>query len=148
MLAVLAGATALIVAFVAPAQGKRERHANPGNLGSVLGNAHGGDTIVLASGDYGTFAGAAKKSTVTIKPAPGARATIQLELHSASHLRFVGLTIAGAKIGAPAHDMTIAHSRFTASAQSTRPRWSAPTSSSTATPSRASTCARTASRAA
>ena len=88
MLAILAGATALIIVFVAPAQGKRERRANPGNLGSVLGKAHGGDTILLASGNYGTFSGAAKKSTVTIKPAPGARATIQLELHTAAHLRF------------------------------------------------------------
>ena len=72
---------------------------------------------MLASGNYGTFSGAAKKSTVTIKPAPGARATIQLELHTAAHLRFVGLTIAGAKIRAPAHDITIARSRFTAAAQ-------------------------------
>ena len=117
MIAVLAGATALAVAFVSTAQGKRVRHATPGNLGSVLGKAHGGDTILLASGDYGTFSGAAKKSTVTIKPAPGARATIQLELHTAAHLRFEGLTIAGAKIRAPAHDITIARSRFTAAAQ-------------------------------
>jgi hypothetical protein len=117
VIALLAGATALAVAFVAPAQGKRVRQANPGDLGSVLGKAHGGDTIVLASGDYGTFAGAAKKSTVTIRPAPGAHATIQLDLHTASHLRFVGLTVAGAKIRAPAHDITIARSRFTAAAQ-------------------------------
>ncbi len=54
---------------------------------------------------------------MTIKPAPGARATIELELHTAAHLRFVGLTIAGAKIRAPAHDITIARSRFTAAAQ-------------------------------
>jgi hypothetical protein len=110
-------AAAAGVFFASQAEGKRQRHATPDNLGSVFGDAHGGDTILLASGDYGTFAGGAKKSTVTIKAAPGARATIQLELSKAAHLRFEGLTVAGAKLRAPTHDITIARSRFTAAAQ-------------------------------
>ncbi len=65
---------------------------------SVLDDAHGGDTILLASGDYGTFAGAAKKSTVTIKPAPGAQARIQLELHTRRAPALRGSHVAGAKI--------------------------------------------------
>jgi hypothetical protein len=115
--AALVLAAAAAVVFASRAEGKRELHATPDNLGSVVGKAHGGDTILLASGDYGTFAGAAKKSTVTIKAAPGAQAKIQLDLSKAAHLRFERLTIAGAKMRAPTHDITIARSRFTAAAQ-------------------------------
>jgi hypothetical protein len=110
-------AAAAAVFFTPQAEGKRQLHATPDNLGSVVGKARGGDTILLASGDYGTFAGAAKKSTVTIKAAPGAQATIHLELSNAAHLRFEGLTVAGAELRARAHDITIARSRFTAAAQ-------------------------------
>lgn len=119
----LVAAAALVLAagaavlFASRAEGKRELHATPGNLGSVVAKAHGGDTILLASGDYGTFAGSAMKATVTIKAARGTRATIQLELSKAAHLRFEGLTIAGAKMRAPTHDITIARSRFTAAAE-------------------------------
>jgi hypothetical protein len=115
--AALAAICALAVVFVSRADGKRELHATPGSLGSAFGKARGGDTILLASGDYGTFAGGAKKSRVTIKGAPGARATIRLDLASAANLRFERLTVAGAKIRAPAHDITIARSRFTEAAQ-------------------------------
>jgi hypothetical protein len=115
--AALATLTALAVAYGSQAEGRRVLHATPGSLDSVFGKARGGDTVVLASGDYGTFVGGAKKSTVTIEAARGARATVELELSSAARLRFERLTVAGAKIRAPAHDITIARSRFTAAAQ-------------------------------
>ena len=88
----------------------------PPRFAKAFSDARGGDTIVLASGDYGTFKGGRKSSTVTIRPAPGARVRMELQLHGASHLRLQGLTITGADIGGDTHDVTVAHSRFTASA--------------------------------
>jgi hypothetical protein len=52
----------------------QELHATPATFASVAGQATGGETIYLASGDYGTWLGpgTAYTSTVTIKPEPGA----------------------------------------------------------------------------
>lgn len=94
----------------------RERHVTSANFAGAFSDAHGGDTLVLASGDYGTFKGGRKGSTVTIRSAPGATVRMELQLHGASHLRLQGLTIAGADIGGDTHDVTVARSRFTASA--------------------------------
>lgn len=105
------------VAVAVAEQRGRERHATPDTLGSVVRKARAGDIILLSSGDYGTFKGAAKRATVTIKPERGATATMEVQFSSAAHLRLEGLTIAGAKIRAPTHDVTIARSRFTAPAE-------------------------------
>ena len=113
---VLALCTTAATAVAGSKGHERERHATPASFGEAFSDAHGGDTIVLASGDYGTFKGGHKSSTVTIRSAPGARVRMELQLHGASHLRLQGLTIAGADIGGDTHDVTIAHSRFTASA--------------------------------
>ena len=93
-----------------------ERRATPASFAEAFSDARGGDTIVLASGDYGTFKGGRKSSTVTIRSAPGARVRMELQLHGASHLRLQGLTIAGADISGDTHDVTVARSRFTGSA--------------------------------
>jgi hypothetical protein len=47
-------------------------NATPSNFASVFSSAQGGDTILLASGNYGSFSGGAKASMVTIAAAPGA----------------------------------------------------------------------------
>ena len=101
-----------------PAQGKRERHANPGNLGSVLGKRARRRHHPAGLGRLRDLLGRREEvhgDDQARARSPGhdpARAATR-----AAHLRFVGLTIAGAKIRAPAHDITIARSRFTAAAQ-------------------------------
>lgn len=95
----------------------RDLHATPETFGKVFSKARGGDTIVLSAGDYGTFEGARKSSTVTIRAARGARATLTVDFAPAAHLRLEGLTIAGADIGGDTHDVTIARSRFTSAAE-------------------------------
>jgi hypothetical protein len=113
-----AAATALAFALTGGHEGQpvRELHATPGNLASVLASARGGETIRLASGDYGTFKGAAKRSTVTIAPERAAKVTMEVQFTSAAHLRLDGLTIRGAELHAGTHDVTIARSRFTRAA--------------------------------
>jgi fibronectin type 3 domain-containing protein len=47
-------------------------HATPANFSSVFSSAQGGDTVLLASGNYSTFNGGAKASMVVIAPESGA----------------------------------------------------------------------------
>jgi hypothetical protein len=47
-------------------------HATPSNFASTFSGAAGGDTILLASGSYGSWNGGAKASTVTVAPESGA----------------------------------------------------------------------------
>jgi hypothetical protein len=104
-LAGLMGVTATASAAVLP--------ATPANLGGVLGGAQPGDVIELAAGDYGGFTGAAKPGLVTIRPAPGASVTMNLDFASASNIRVEGVSIRGATLRGTTHDVTIAGSRFT-----------------------------------
>src|SRR5689334_15847662 len=69
--------------------------ATPTTLSSVFGSAKGGDRILLASGDYGTFKGGSKTSMVTITPQTGATPVMKLALNPASYITFDGLTING-----------------------------------------------------
>src|SRR4051812_6208708 len=46
--------------------------ATPATFASVLASSKGGDRILLASGDYGTFSRVSKSSMVTITAQPGA----------------------------------------------------------------------------
>ncbi len=57
-----------------------DRTATPSTLESVVAAANAGDTILLASGSYGTFSGAMKSGPVTIRPRSGATATMALRL--------------------------------------------------------------------
>ena len=78
-----------------------------------LVDARKGDTICLAAGNYGTFRGAAKPGMVTIRPKPGARARMALDLDGAMNLRIEKMTIPSATIRGAARNITIADSRFT-----------------------------------
>src|SRR6185295_18445341 len=51
-----------------------DRPATPSNFASVFSSAQAGDTVLLASGDYGTFNGGSKSGMVTIKEQSGATA--------------------------------------------------------------------------
>jgi hypothetical protein len=55
-----------------------DRDANPGTLGDAIGAAQDGQTICLASGDYGTFEGTDK--AITLKAARGADARMGFNL--------------------------------------------------------------------
>ena len=61
---------ALAVLFVLPATASAaDLHATPATFSSVFAGAQGGDRVLLASGSYGNWGGAAKPAPgVTIAP--------------------------------------------------------------------------------
>jgi hypothetical protein len=87
--------------------------ATPATLEQVFDAAGGGDTIALAAGDYGTFRGGVKPSTVTLVAEKGVTATMNVEFDGAAHIRIQGLTLKGMELNGTTHDVTIANSRFT-----------------------------------
>ena len=87
-------------------------HATPATLAQEFAKAKGGETILLAAGDYGTFRAAVKPETVTVKAQPGVRVRIALELDQVAHVAVEGATITSAEVKGAAHDVRIAHNRF------------------------------------
>ncbi|HEY4094534.1 MAG TPA: hypothetical protein VGM33_03440, partial [Baekduia sp.] len=90
--------------------------ATPSNLASVFNSAQPGDTIALASGDYGTFRGGAKGGMVTLQPASGAAATMSASFAGASNITLAGLTMKGLDISGKSHDLRVLNSAFTGQA--------------------------------
>jgi hypothetical protein len=87
--------------------------ATPSTLRAVFASAQGGDTIYLASGDYGTFTGGMKSSGVTLRSDPGATPKMGLKFSPAANITLDGLKITGGLIGgATTHDITIRNSNF------------------------------------
>src|SRR3954471_4901815 len=64
-------AATMVCVFPATA-GASTLHATPSTFASTFSGAQGGDTILLATGSYGSWNGGAKSSTVTIAPETGA----------------------------------------------------------------------------
>jgi parallel beta-helix repeat protein len=92
-------------------------NATTANFNSQITAAAPGQTVCLASGNYGNFAGVQKSSPgVTITAQPGATATIKLQFRQttpvAAWLIFDGLTIAGGDISGPANNLTFRNSTF------------------------------------
>lgn len=108
--------SAAAVLIAAPAAGAAVLPATPESFAGVFASARGGDTVELAAGDYGRFAGAAKPGLVTIRPAAGAAATMRVAFDGAANLRLEGLTIADASIRGTSRQITIAGSLFTGQA--------------------------------
>ena len=97
----------------APAADAVERTATPATLASVFASAGGGDTILLASGDYGTFHGAIKGGLVTLTPQPGATVSMDIDFNPASNIAIDGVTITDAFItGTATKSITIRNSDF------------------------------------
>ncbi len=90
--------------------------ATPETFRDVIGEAEGGQRIVLGDGDYGVFAGASKSSPVTIYAPEGITATMRLDFNPASNLTLEGLTIKGLLIRGETSNITIAKSTFTGQA--------------------------------
>ncbi len=86
-------------------------NATPSTLAGRITSAAVGQTICLATGDYGMWAGADK--AVTIKAAPGATPRMTLTLGSgASGFTLDGIAGMGGTIGDGASDVTIRNSKF------------------------------------
>ena len=100
----------------APAPQAPALRATPDTLATVFGRARGGETILLATGDYGTFQGAVKARRVILRAAPGASVTMAIDFQAAVNVRVEGVTVTGATIGGDSRHITIAGSRFTGAA--------------------------------
>lgn len=95
----------MAVLFPATA-GAATLHATPSNFSSVYAGAQGGDTILLASGAYGSFNGSAKSGMVTIDEESGASATFSSSDFSSVRnltLKNVSYTGSGICITVPAN---------------------------------------------
>jgi hypothetical protein len=108
---VLAAGGSILAMLAGPAHAA-VMSATPSTLDGAVAKAQPGDVVALSSGDYGTFQGASKSGTVTLKAQAGAQATMEINWSSASNLRVEGATITGATISGSTHDVTIANSRF------------------------------------
>jgi hypothetical protein len=93
-----AAAVVLLCAGAPPASAK-ERKASPSNLERVFAAARGGDTILLAEGDYGTFRGGLKSRRVTLRPQPGAKVTMALAFRPAANVTVSGVTLSEVVVG-------------------------------------------------
>ena len=83
------------------------------SLSSQFGAASAGQTICLASGDYGSFRGGTKPGRVTVRAQPGASPSLSLDFDGARNITVAGLNIAGGLITGETRNVTVAHSRFT-----------------------------------
>jgi concanavalin A-like lectin/glucanase superfamily protein len=89
-----------------------DRSATPATFASELSAASAGQTICLASGNYGTFSGTGK--AVTIAAADGASPQMKVNFGAGdSGFTLDGMTGMGGAISSGAHDLTIRNSAFT-----------------------------------
>jgi len=115
---VAAGATAGLTKTPAFAAASCDRSASPSSFASEVSAASAGQTICLASGNYGTWQGTNK--AITIRAADGASPTMQINLGSGD-TGFVldGMGGMGGSILSGAHDLTIKNANFTSPLQIT-----------------------------
>lgn len=93
-----------------------DRHAtDPGTLATELAAATSGQTICLASGDYGTFTGADRANPVTLAAEPDATVTLNIAFNGARNLTVRGMTIGDLDMR-QSQDITFAHNAFTGQA--------------------------------
>lgn len=91
-----------------------ELTATTATFSSVFASAQGGDTILLAAGDYGVFTGALKTGIVTIKPQTGAAVLMSPRFNPASNITLDGLTLTDVLMDdSRTKDITIRNSTFT-----------------------------------
>jgi len=90
-----------------------DRVATPSTFASVFAASTGGDTIRLASGDYGVFRGGLRSGRVTITAQTGATPVMQLNFNPASNIAIDGLKITDAQFnGAATKNITVRNSTF------------------------------------
>lgn len=76
-----------------------ELRATPANLQKVFAAARAGDTILLASGDYGEFRGGMKDGMVTLRPDSYATARMDLSFQPAANVTIDGVALGDVDIG-------------------------------------------------
>jgi hypothetical protein len=108
---------ALFLAIPHLAFGACDLDATTSNFASQLAAAQPGQTVCLATGNYGSFAGVSKSSPgVTIAAAAGATPSMGISFRQtspvAAWLIFDGITFTGGSISGPAHDITFKNSTF------------------------------------
>jgi hypothetical protein len=87
-------------------------NATTSNFSSQVSAASAGQTICLASGNYGTWSGTSK--AITVAAAPNAAPTMQVSFGSgASGFTLSGMGGMGGEIDSPAKNITIENSAFT-----------------------------------
>src|SRR4051794_21967700 len=83
---VVTGVVASLAALgLAPAARADDRPATPATFAAVFDAAQPGDTVLLASGEYGTFPGKLEPGMVTIKAQPGATASMTVNFSPAAN---------------------------------------------------------------
>jgi Right handed beta helix region len=120
----LAAVLLLVTMLQSPGRGKRraaaaaanatvcDRGATPSSFASAVGAASAGQTICLASGDYGTWGGTDKRVTITADR--GATPTMKVSLGAgASGFTLEHMGGMGGRIVAGVSDVTIKDSTFT-----------------------------------
>ena len=87
-------------------------HATTSNFSSVFDSTNG-QTICLASGNYGTFTGGIKSAMTTIEPENGATVTMALDFNPAANITVDRLNItSGFLNGSQTHNITVRNSHF------------------------------------
>jgi hypothetical protein len=84
-----------------------------GSLSSAFRAARPGETICLASGDYGTFRGGTKRGIVNVRAQPGASPSLSLDFNGAKNIRIEDMTITEGLVSGGTRNVTVAHNRFT-----------------------------------
>ena len=102
----------LLIAATPSATQAAVRPADPATLASVFAAAQPGDTILLAGGSY-SFSGGVKPGEVTIRPQPGATASMRVDFRPAANITLDGLVITNLTIGGSgSKNITVRNSRF------------------------------------
>ncbi|MBC7632090.1 MAG: right-handed parallel beta-helix repeat-containing protein [Flavobacterium sp.] len=86
---------------------------NASTLATQFAAASGGQTICLATGNYGSFTGSAKSGMVTLRALDGATVNLDVNFRGARNITLDGLTIAEALMYDTTQQITIRNSRFT-----------------------------------
>ena len=109
----VAAALAAVLAVIATtgAHGASDLHATPSTFASAVSSAQAGDTILLATGNYGTWSGTNK--AITIKNEPGATPSMKFSFDTGvGGFTLDGMTGMSGDISNGAHDITIKNSAF------------------------------------
>jgi hypothetical protein len=88
-------------------------NASTADFAAKFSAAGPGAVICVAAGDYGSFAGANKPGLVTIRPQPGAAASLRLNFSGAANVAIDGFSIGGGSLSGSTHNIVIRNSAFT-----------------------------------
>lgn len=105
--------TAPVTATAPPAATCDRTADSAASLSSEFLAASAGQTICLATGDYGAFTGASKPGAVTIRSQDGATATMAVHFNGVSNITLDALTIKDLHFDKAVRRVTVRNSRFT-----------------------------------